>query len=297
MILVALTQRHVALRPHLRDESGPRASQLGNILSTMKRFRNVNVNYRTFRDLFFCKRTPATYKSVVDATPCNVKPTLTDHQCIAPTIAIRSRGANDKSFEEIVMSRIYRALTLALFSLFAVVLTSSSSPGAMINFVDAPPTGSGTDFQLESITALTIDGASYNVQFHHGVSFDSLAGAITFSTPATAISALDAIVNFINSEGIDASTATAFTSGMSVPFNLAGPVVQSAAEINLLPLNPLTYSDLDLSLAQLAASPLAADSAYATFTAVPEPNTFLLGILTAFIVCGCRRPRRCSTAD
>ena len=189
------------------------------------------------------------------------------------------------------MTSAFRALTLALVSLSTVVLAHNPSLAAQVTFVDAPPTGTGTVFVLESITDLDIDGKTYNVSFHHGVSFDSLANAITFNTPANAVSALNAIVNFINSEGIDASTATAITNSIVVPYGQAGPNVLSVKEVNL-GLNPLNYSDFDIFPFQPAANPLAVDSAYATFVSIPEPSTFLLGIMATLICYCCVRPPR-----
>ena len=197
------------------------------------------------------------------------------------------------------MTKARRPYTLSLVLLSTLLLSGNTSQAALIQFVDAPPSGgSGTDYRIDSITDLDIGGTSYDVAFHHGVSFDSLTDPITFGTLPSANTALDAVVNFINGEAVDASSASAFTSTLMVLYDQSIPLlVQGVDEFNLNPTrDPLNYSDFDFAFATLSASPLPSDNAYLTFAvstlANPEPSTFFLGVMAVLACSGCRRLRR-----
>jgi len=211
---------------------------------------------------------------------------------IAP-VAGSERTCDGKS----VMTRARRPYTLSLVLLSTLLLSGNTSQAALIQFVDAPPSGgSGTDYRIDSITDLDIGGTSYDVAFHHGVSFDSLTDPITYSTPASATAALDDVVSFINSEAVDASSATTVTDFLFVPYDLTA---QFVGEFNAS-VSPLGYFDFDLGGSMPSNVPIVPDTAFLTFAvstsaatyAMPEPSTFFLGVMAVLACSGCRRLRR-----
>ena len=131
-------------------------------------------------------------------------------------------------------------------AIVAMLLGATSAPAAVLNFIDAPPSGgTGTDYRIESIIDFDIGGTSYDATFHYGeMSYDDLVASvpmpITFGTTPEADQANTAVAAAINAPLIDASGASAFTGTYYIPY------LEQGLSINLdygwkTGNNPLSY--------------------------------------------------------
>lgn len=152
----------------------------------------------------------------------------------------------------------------------------------------------GTDDRIATITGLTISGTTYDITFHHGVSFLTAPGlgGLTFTNNAAAVTAAAAIQTFI------ASTNTAyggtFTSEYRVPYTEGngmggGQVNYAGASENS------TGTPYNFPLAVGGNTPpstvLGASQAWVSFTqssaVIPEPGSIALaGLLGSFAGAG-----------
>lgn len=164
----------------------------------------------------------------------------------------------------------------ALYSGMICLLLSLPASAGHITFIDAPPSGgTGTDYRILSVTGVNIEGVSYDVMFHHGVSFDALSEPrITFGTDELGLAAAVAISQSINDDGVDGGSM--YTFGLLVPYSLSGGSVLFSGAV-LDSIDPLVYSP---GIAGYRATDFDLEEtvAFATFapSAVPEPSSLTL---------------------
>ena len=191
-----------------------------------------------------------------------------------------------------------------VIALITVFYWGTAVPGAVITFVDAPPSGTGTDFRITQATGVNILGTNYDAMFHYGgLSYDDLEllvpMPITFGIETQAAAASTALATAINSSSTDASLGTLHTGTYDIPFQTSGSVVLMTFG-HKMGNNPLSYAAAPGSNTfHQSLVPLPPNDAWVTFSesaAVPEPSTFsMLGMATIAIFGYFNRKRKRAT--
>ena len=147
--------------------------------------------------------------------------------------------------------------------------------------------------KIDQVTAVTIDGTTYDATFYHGVSFSDLGGAsiIEFSTDAAATTAINAVITEIANAAVDVSefSNTDITNLFLIPFNDDVDAKQAAWNSVKDPLGYLLVTNVN---DQSGSTAIQSENAYVTFqdvSSVPEPHTSLLIVAAAGAACLRRR--------
>lgn len=172
----------------------------------------------------------------------------------------------------------------------AVVSTAWALSASHVSAGVVLQSGSG---KIDQVTAVTIDGTTYDATFYHGVSFSDLGGAsiIEFSTDAAATTAINAVMTEIANAAVDVSaySSTNITNLFLIPFN--DDVDAKRAAWNSVK-NPLGYQLLTNLNNQPRSTAIQSENAYLTFqdlSSVPEPHTSLFIVAAAAAACLRRR--------
>jgi len=173
--------------------------------------------------------------------------------------------------------------TLLGTALIGLVGTASAST---ITYANA-----GVDNHIQSIGALDIGGTDYDVTFHHNINFENLSTNLSPTNPirfdmATAVTAMNAVVDFLNSLPIASTIVTTeqfFTPYQLVPLtdvrvvsavgNLTGPEVVWSINNTTLDYPRTQNPGLNAAFLTFAETPPPIPSGPAS---VPEPTSLAL---------------------
>jgi hypothetical protein len=184
---------------------------------------------------------------------------------------------------------MYRLTRLLMPFALTLSLTGVSFSGT-VTLMDP-----GTDDRIATIAGLVITGTggglldgSYDVTFQHGTTFDALSGTrVTFTSAADAAVALAATASAVDAFGDVSNLVRTYQAIVPINTDMDGRYITSTAPKNYTDwddLPTLTLTDYPTVL------PIQSSSAFLTFTAVPEPSSFMLaGMLAGVWGLYCRR--------